>query len=68
MALGFGTKNKHTEYNGPKQGRGWWCKRGIAKDQSKRLRPIEDARLAREASTACMVAAPAPTSVSLTET
>lgn len=49
MALGFGTKNKHTEHNGPKQGRGWWCKRTIAKEQSKRLRRIDDQRLARDA-------------------
>lgn len=48
MALGTGTKK--TEHNGAKNGGGAWCKRLDAKREAKRLRRIEDRRVARVAS------------------
>lgn len=42
-----GSGEKKTEHNGPKRGRGAWCKKAEAKSMSNSYRRIEDARLAR---------------------
>lgn len=45
MPLGTGTKK--TERTGPKRAKGAWCRKAMAKHEAKRLRRIEDRRVAR---------------------